>query len=303
MRQKSWWTGGGMENRETFRVRSFHPLFVVLLALSLIAAQGFCTPNCAFADPITHVASAWNCSDSTQLTIDKPAGTLDGDLLIANFFNDSSEDVGPESDGWLVLKSTGMGSGKTGTVLWKWAGASEPTDYTFVMYGDVATYAFIGAISAFRCVDPSDPFDAVGDQSVENSGGPIAPSITTVADNTMVVFLAQVTENKRLTDWNTTSPGSLVEIYDYGCAFDEDGSVGAAIAIKQPTGATGDGTADIEDEDGGGNRSAGVLIALKPGCLSPSAIPTLSEWGMIIFALVMAGVAIVILRKRRNVTA
>jgi len=292
-----------MENRETFRVRSFHPLFIVLLALSLIAAQGFCTPNCAFADPITHVASEWNCSDSSsELTITKPAGTLDGDLLIANFFNDSANFDTPALTGWTELMSTEMGSGKTGTVLWKWAGASEPIDYTFTLRLGLAN-ATIGAISAFRCVDPSDPFDAVGDQSVEDSGGPIAPSITTVADNTMVVFLAQVTENKRLTDWNTTSPGSLVEIYDYGCAFEQDGSVGAAIAIKQPTGATGEGTADIEDEDGDGNRSAGVLIALKPGCLSPSAIPTLSEWGMIIFALLMAGVAIVILRKRRNVTA
>jgi len=34
--------------------------------------------------------------------------------------------------------------------------------------------------------------------------------------------------------------------------------------------------------------------------LSSSSIPTLSEWGMIIFALLMAGVAIEILKKRRN---
>jgi len=35
----------------------------------------------------------------------------------------------------------------------------------------------------------------------------------------------------------------------------------------------------------------------------PAAIPTLSEWGMIIFALLMAGTAIVFLRKRKDMSA
>ena len=39
-----------------------------------------------------------------------------------------------------------------------------------------------------------------------------------------------------------------------------------------------------------------------PGLFDPTSIPTLSEWGMILFALLLAGTAVVFMR-RRNMTA
>ncbi|MBN2569395.1 MAG: IPTL-CTERM sorting domain-containing protein, partial [Deltaproteobacteria bacterium] len=36
--------------------------------------------------------------------------------------------------------------------------------------------------------------------------------------------------------------------------------------------------------------------------VSPAAIPTLSEWGMIIFALLMAGAAVVFMGRRKDMT-
>ncbi|HPJ69157.1 MAG TPA: IPTL-CTERM sorting domain-containing protein [Desulfobacteraceae bacterium] len=51
------------------------------------------------------------------------------------------------------------------------------------------------------------------------------------------------------------------------------------------------------------NKAGWYIDDIRVVTSSSSSIPALSEGGMIIFALLMAGVAIVILRKRRNVTA
>ena len=49
--------------------------------------------------------------------------------------------------------------------------------------------------------------------------------------------------------------------------------------------------------------AADVTLYAQWTAVSPAAIPTLSEWGMIIFALLMAGIAVVCMRRQRNMTA
>jgi hypothetical protein len=44
--------------------------------------------------------------------------------------------------------------------------------------------------------------------------------------------------------------------------------------------------------------AADVTLYAQWTAVSPAVIPTLSEWGMIIFALLMAGMAILLIKKR-----
>jgi len=91
---------------------------------------------------------------------------------------------------------------------------------------------------------------------------------------------------------------------------------GGHISFRSATGITADGIISSESGTGGvlsleGNTSAIVLnqspvlgagnITLYVGALSPPStpIPTLSEWGMIIFSLLLAGSAIWMIRRRQ----
>lgn len=49
--------------------------------------------------------------------------------------------------------------------------------------------------------------------------------------------------------------------------------------------------------------AADVTLYAQWTAVSPAAIPTLSEWGMIIFALLMAGIAVMCMRRRKDMTA
>lgn len=299
MREASRWKPGVVTSSGSCRLARFRLLFI-FLAMILIVIQGVCIPDGAAADPITYVATQPWATGDADLTINKPPGTQEGDLLIANFYYYCTETdgAGPSSEGWEVLSIVNPSDYRYAAVLWKWAAAAD-ANYTFTIPGadDDDIDGFLGAISAFRCVDRTTPFDATGTHQANYSNTITAPGITTTVDNAMVVFIAQVTADtcNPLSDWSAASLGTLTERYEY-VTIGFCGVLGLAESIKSAAGPTGDGTADIFGDNQYDN--AGMLIALKPGCLDPDAIPTLSQWGTIIFALLMTSVAILFLRKR-----
>ena len=125
--------------------------------------------------PATFRSSASNSHMSFQssLTINKPAGVVAGDLLIATIELYFSVDATPELAGWTLLRSTVNGDGRL-TTLYKIAGGSEPASYTFTFTGAGQGHPG-GHIAAF--------YDAVLDSSAEASAAMgstsiAAPSLT-----------------------------------------------------------------------------------------------------------------------------
>lgn len=102
-----------------------------------------------------------------------------------------------------------------------------------------------------------------------NDNSVTALSITTATNYTAIIMLAQVANDRTYSNWNTSLPGTLNELYDNTTTSQDDASVGAAWAIKSAAGATGDGTADLSGYD----RNGAILVALKPVLCSGTPTP------------------------------
>lgn len=98
------------------------------------------------------VAAAANTATGT-LTINRPAGTADGDLLVAVlFFNQAGSAT---LAGWTALSNGSDASASGYTTLWKRAGGSEPSSYSFSV---PAASNVVGVVAAFT--EAADPLDA-----------------------------------------------------------------------------------------------------------------------------------------------
>lgn len=141
-------------------------------------------------------------------TINKPSGTADGDLLIAQFVleRDGSAHSATPPAGWTLLDDFTFDafSAYYRTYLyWKIAGGSEPSSYTWTHTTGLSS----GLLVAYSGVNASTPFDVAYSRADKILDGPgdataIAPSITTVTADTMLLTL------RTSWDGNTVSPTS-----------------------------------------------------------------------------------------------
>ncbi|WP_309640135.1 fibronectin type III domain-containing protein [Flavobacterium sp.] len=211
-------------------------------------------------------------STNTNLTINKPAGVIAGDLMLANIAKGGNNTTAPTLAGWTLINGANLGGGtnRYGAVLYKIAGAAEPANYTFALGG--GTNSASGGIVAFSGVDGTTPFDVTpGTISVQgNQTGVTATSITTVTANAAIIMFGQAAGNNPTWNngvWSTTSPGGLTELFDVGQGNNDQSTAGAAWATKPTVGATGNGSATLS----GAERNGGILLALRPTCTVPAA--------------------------------
>jgi len=226
-----------------------------LLGLLFLANIGF--------SQISVRGNSTNESTNNTLTITKPTGVIEGDVMFLNVaWNVTGQAYVPSSSGWTSINASYLdGGNRVAAVMYKVAGPSEPANYTF---GFTNTNAVIGNIVAFSGVDTSGstPFDvAPSGMNTNNNNSATAPSITTVMNNAAVVMFSQVVGSARTyNNWRATSPNSLNEIYDENKNTGTRASVGAAWALKPTAGNTGTGRVDLS----GNEYSGGLLLALKP---------------------------------------
>ena len=205
-------------------------------------------------------------SSSSSLSISRPTGVVAGDIMIANIATQGNN-IAAASTGWTRITGSALGGSLTkyGTLLYKIAGSSETSSYTFTLGS--GTTGGAGAIIAFSGVDNTNPFDvAPGTISTTTSTAVAAGSITTVTPNSVIIMFGQavgVSGGSSITwsssNWRTaTSPGTLSEKYDVQQTTRRV-SVGAAWALKTTAGSTGAGSATISTSVGNG----GILIALR----------------------------------------
>lgn len=96
---------------------------------------------------VKYIGSATGQNGSvTSLVINKPTGTLQGDLMIAFLINDPAKSVTASLTGWTSQDSpvnSNNASGAAVQVLTKTAGASEGSSYTFSLNNSVWMSGFI----------------------------------------------------------------------------------------------------------------------------------------------------------------
>src|SRR5690349_19926357 len=149
------------------------------LAAALIALACLHTvPADAAISPVAHTTATTGFGTASILTINKPAGTAAGDVMLMSITGDGGTAL-PTPAGWTALYSTASFTGYAATV-YKIARAGEPASYTI---GLGTTRKSVLAISAWRGVDNADPIDTYATDGWFSSTSAPAPSVTTARAN------------------------------------------------------------------------------------------------------------------------
>ncbi|WP_240359455.1 cell wall anchor protein [Pyxidicoccus trucidator] len=122
----------------------------------------------------------------TSLSITKPAGSVQGDVLLARITNRNNvAAVATPPAGWTLLRSDQSASQLKSWVFYKVAGSAEPASYAFGI--DLASN-IAGSISAFSGVDTTNPIDTQSGQKNGLTSAFNTPAITTTSANGVAVW-------------------------------------------------------------------------------------------------------------------
>lgn len=233
-------------------------LLAVAVAVGLLATGQSVLPALA-ADP-TAVGSASNGSGDgrVSITIGRPGGTSDGDVMLASIVLSDDDPAFTAPAGWTLVRQDTIKDLLRQAIYVKTAGPSEPASYTWTV---PSARRIAGGITTFDGIDGTYPVDAIN-ASVNASGTAVSsPSITTTMPNTVLVELAAVASNGSL-----TAPGGMIEAWEAAApgASTRKNTKGAVASLShalQPVaGPTGSRTASVTSA----GRSIGVLLALRP---------------------------------------
>ena len=234
------------------------------VALRKSTAAPTCTFTVQLTKPILFRAGSSNIAESsTTITVTKPAGVVDGDVMVASL--ESSNTSGPTAApaGWTLLRSWGQS-----TVYWKVA-SSEPASYQWT-YG--ATANTVGAITAYSGVDTVNPVDV----SATHSGAfpLVMASMTTTQPAEMLIASWGGFRNASPTATWTPLLG-MTERAQQTTTASSSTNLEVTEQLWPVAGATGTRT---NDSTPGDNSEAGQWLALKPagGSFLGSATTTLA---------------------------
>jgi hypothetical protein len=212
----------------------------------------------------------------TSMTINKPTGVVQNDVMIVNIEQGGNTTVNPTCTGWNLISGATIDAGgkaRRQAILYKVAGVSEGTTYSFTLGSGVNEGS--AAIVGFSGVDVAGgylvsgaaggPFDVIPSSiSAPQVAGTTATAsaITTSTSNAAVIMLASMmdgTANIAYSSWSiATSPSTtLTELSDYNGGAE---SIGAASALKPAIGNTGNGTVTLSAS----KKWGAILIALRP---------------------------------------
>ena len=238
--------------------RGRRALRTIALAIGLLAA-GQSSLTALGADP-TAVASASDGSGPARMsiTINRPAGTAAGHVMLASVVLSDDDPAFTAPAGWTLVRQDSIKDILHQAVYVKVAGTTEPSSYTWTV---PSARRMVGGITSFDGIDVTHPIDAVNGQSNNASTAVTAPAVTTTVPDAVLVQLAAVGSNGGLTPapgmaeaWEAAAPGASTRKNTLG-------AVASLSHAVQPTqGTTGSRTAAVSVA----GRSIGVLVALRP---------------------------------------
>ena len=215
-------------------------------SLALTSVQFFVTGEPNVTPTFVASASQQNTANSLSITINKPTGTIEGDLMIGVMSGDiASSRTWAATTGWTEIAAY------TGTtalrVVYKVATASEPSNYTFsvtanapLLSGSILTYRY----AAYDTIAGS--FTAGTDPMVFASISPSLSQARLIAcgsrNSASITLGTPISMTARVTDNGANAPSYIV--------CDQQ-------VAKGPTGTRSMST-------GGTANVAGIMLAIKP---------------------------------------
>lgn len=118
----------------------------------------------------------------TDVTVTKPTGTVDNDILFAMLYREGGTWTLPA--GWTQIREVNDGTIWT-TTAWKRA-SSEGASYVFQLSASTWRTVAVAAYSGVRT--SGNPYETDNGQTGTNSSAMDAPTITTTSANDMVVW-------------------------------------------------------------------------------------------------------------------
>ncbi len=187
-------------------------------------------------------------ANDSVVTINKPAGVVSGDLLVAVMTGTQADFTWTGDTGWTEVYDQGVKPNIR--VAYKAVTGSEGASFTFT--ASVAA-ELVGQILAFRAAS----YDQIGSAVTRTGNGALAmPGITAVEG---LIIAAAGTAEDVTTTYSVPSSMTLV-------AKSKIENTGASVVTWYQfvgPGATGDKTSTISTV-GAGDPSAGLLIGIKP---------------------------------------
>lgn len=160
---------------------------------------------------VTYVASAHagnNTTAVTSLSVNKPAGTVSGDVMLALGCAGASN--GLTSSGWTQTGTTiVIGSDMDSKVFYKVAGGSEPSTYSWTV---TASDNYVVSISTFRGVDNAAPINAIAQATNVTTQNVTTPSVTSTATG-LTLYLRHVRDDVNSSQTISVN-GSVVPLAD-----------------------------------------------------------------------------------------
>jgi hypothetical protein len=207
------------------------------------------------ADAISHGAQV---ALRPALTIAKPAGTVEHDVMIASITARPSTVTITPPAGWTLVRRVDNTAGTTSTlaVYSRVANAAEPAQYHWAI--STSTGA-AGGIQAFANVDTMNPVDVENGQATASALTHATPDVTTTVPDTMLV-----TGHALASAATWTPPSAMSEAFD-DASITVPNAAGISIEgsnVPQATiGATG---ARIATASGNADTGIAHILALRP---------------------------------------
>jgi hypothetical protein len=210
----------------------------------------------AGAPTVRSVSSSIANHPSSSLTIAKPAGTTQGDVLLAFGGHQSGSATNLAAPaGWTAVPNTDYSDANNARIhaWYKIAGAIEPASYTFTLSG--GGQAIAGGMMAITGATATPINASLGQVNGTNSIFLTAPSITTTAAKTLLVYGGAVNAPVSI-----TPPGFMHEQFDVATNGAFNLTIGAATQVIASAGSTGVRTAYLSSAAHG----PAFLIAIAP---------------------------------------
>lgn len=159
--------------------------YISLTAVMVLSLLVFMFRPASAAISYQSVASSENATGSTSLTISKPSGTVQGDLLVAAIGVNGTATVTAPSD-WTVIRDDTVSTRVRLVSMYKVVtNIFEGNNYQFNFSSSVKAS---GGIVHYAGVDTAQPIDVHAmNSSATNTTSMTAPSVTTTVPNTMLV--------------------------------------------------------------------------------------------------------------------
>ena len=210
------------------------------------------------APALRAVSSGSNNASTTSISLNRPTGTVAGDVMLASLSVRGTSTVTAPA-GWTLIRTDTFTASLRMHTYWRSATGSDPASWTWTFS---AVRLAAGAIHAYSGVNATTPIDANGGQAAgASSATATAPSITTTVANTrLVTFFANMSNST----W--TAPAGFAERVDLvGTSPSQFTSLTSADVARPTAGATGASSATATASSG----NVGQAIALRPAAGGP----------------------------------